>query len=51
MEYKIEILCNEQTQVVEIKQKVLTDMEGQVIKLSRTHTVTYQTAIAPRVSR
>jgi hypothetical protein len=32
--YKIEILRNEQTELVEIKQKVLTDTEGQVIKLS-----------------
>jgi hypothetical protein len=51
MGYKIEILCNEHTELVEIKQKVLTDMEGQVIKLSLTPTVTYQTVIAPRVSQ
>jgi hypothetical protein len=51
MGHKIEILCNEQTELVEIKQKVLTDMVGQVIKLSLTQTVTYQTVTAPRVSQ
>jgi hypothetical protein len=49
MECKIKILVSEQTKLVEMKQKVITDIEGQPIKLSLTHTVTYQNVIAPRV--